>query len=254
MRFEGTMRLRAPLWLVFLVFVAAGAGAGAGEEPPPDPVRIEVQATRGRIIPQSKGGGGFERTFRFRAVPGEGNHWIRQELAVRGTVFDEEGTRKPVHLDVVEYYRVDSSGRTLQADSHYSQFWEARGGDLTITSTLTYGTLEAKKVGDTILLRSFILRGATDAEGEPVVMRKRTNREILPAERGERVTFAPHEGTIPTQYGYRVTWDARAGEGARTQPAGEIETGTWVPVLPAQTGPTRADARAQPIPELATRR
>ena len=226
---------------------AAMAGPSAPEAPS---IRIGVAASDGEIIPQSKGGGGFQRTFRFTATPGTANHWIRQSLEVRGTVFDAEGKSAPAHLDVVEYYRVDSTGRAIQADSHYSQFWEYCGGDLTITSTLTYGTLVPKKVGDTIVGKSFILRSATDAAGEFVTMRKRTTREAIPAERGERVEFQPAPGSLPTRYTYRVQWDARPGIGSRTQPSGEIEVGTWIIEIPEQTGPTRAVVRPRPIPRL----
>jgi hypothetical protein len=223
-------------------------GASAAPQAPPDPVRIEVAASSGAIIPQSKGGGGFQRTFRFTAVGGEANRWIRQTLAVRGTVFDAEGTSAPAHLDVVEYYRVDSKGRAIQADSHYSQFWEHCGGDLEISSTLEYGTLAPKRLGDTIMGKSFVLKWAKDAEGEIVTMRKRRNREEIPAERGERVEFRAQDGALPTRYSYRVRWDARPGVGPRTKPAGEIEVGTWQVVLPEETGPTRAAAREAPIP------
>jgi len=214
------------------------------------PVRIDVAASAGEIAPQSKGGGGWQRTFRFRAVPSEHNHWIRQALEVRGTVFDEEGNVDPVHLDVAEYYRVDGEGRAIQADSHYSQFWEARGGDLTLSSTLTYGTLEPFKRGDAILSRSFILRSAVDADGEPVEMRKRTTREVIPAERGEHVTFRRDASCIPTRYEYGVRWDARPGHGSRTQPSGSVDAGRWWRVLPEQTGHTRVEESPRPIPEL----
>lgn len=217
-------------------------------------IRIGVEASKGEIIPQSKGGGGFQRTFRFTATPGEGNHWIRQTLEVRGTVFDADGTSAPAHLDVVEYYRVDSKGRAIQADSHYSQFWDFCGGDLAISSTLDYGTLEAKRVGDPILAKSFILRSATDAAGEAVTMRKRRNREAIPAEGGEHVQFARDPGSIPTRYSYRVRWDARPGVGPRTEPAGEIDVGTWEVVLPERQGHTRAAARPAPIPRLGAAR
>ena len=223
------------------------AEAAAPEAPS---IRIEVAASKGEIIPQSKGGGGFQRTFRFTAVPGAANRWIRQTLEVRGTVFDVDGKSAPAHLDVVEYYRVDSSGRAIQDDSHYSQFWDFCGGDLTITSTLEYGALVPKRVGDTTLGKSFVLKWAKDAAGELVTMRKRTTREAIPAERGERVDFREDAKALPTRYEYRVRWDARPGFGPRTEPAGEIETGTWQVVLPAQTGPTRAEAAARPIPRL----
>jgi hypothetical protein len=231
-----------------LLCLAALAGLSAPEAPP-DPVRIEVAASEGEIIPQSKGGGGFQRTFRFTAVRGEANRWIRQTLEVRGTVFDADGKSAPAHLDVVEYYRVDSSGRAIQADSHYSQFWDFCGGDLEISSTLEYGTLVPKKAGDTIVGKSFVLKWARDAEGELVMMRKRTTFEAIPAERGERAEFRPQDGALPTRYGYRVRWDARPGVGPRTKPAGEIDVGTWHVVLPEQTGPTRAATRPAPIPE-----
>jgi len=236
--------VRHGLPLVVLVLAAAAA-----PEPPPDPVRIEVEASKGAIIPQSKGGGGFQRTFRFTAVGGAGGRWIRQTLEIRGTVLDADGKSSPAHLDVVEYYRVDSSGRAIQADSHYSQFWDFCGGDLEISSTLEYGTLEPKHLGDTIVGKSFVLKWAKDAHGELVTMRKRTTLEEIPAERGERVEFRAAEGVFPTRYSYRVRWDARPGKGPRTKPAGEIEVGTWHVVLPEQKGPTRAAERQMPIPE-----
>ena len=60
-----------------------------------------------------------------------------------------------------------------------------------IASTLTYGTLAPST--EPILAKSFLLRSATDAEGKPVTMRKRTTREPIPAERGERVEFRPED-------------------------------------------------------------
>jgi hypothetical protein len=224
-----------------------GVGLAAEDEGPRVPVRIRVDASRGEITPQSKGGGGFQRTFRFTAVPGEHNHWIRQVLEVRGTVLDAEGDSTPVHLDVIEYYRVDSSGRTIQPDSHYSQYWEFLGGDLTIRSTLTYGTLRSIRRGDTILSRSFILRSASDAAGNRVTMRKRTNRRVIPAEGGRRVEFRKGCGSIATHYAYRVRWDARR---SRTRPSGRIEVGTWWTDAPesSQGGHTAALARPRPIP------
>ncbi len=231
----------------------AAAGVARADGPPPETVTIAVAATKGQIIPQSRGGGGFQRTFRFTATPGKSGHWIRQLLAVRGTVLDAEGNSTPVHLDVTEYYRVGASGRTIQADSHYSQFWKFCGGDLTIVSTLVYGTLRSIKVGDTILGKSFILRSATDAAGEFVTMETRTTRQEIPAERGERVAFDPDPGAVPTSYRYRVAWDARPGVGPRTQPAGAIEVGTWFMEPPEQTGPTRERPRPRPIPQLETR-
>ncbi|MCK6459221.1 MAG: hypothetical protein L6Q95_04920 [Planctomycetes bacterium] len=230
-----------------LLCLAALAGLSAPEAPP-DPVRIEVAASEGEIIPQSKGGGGFQRTFRFTAVRGEANRWIRQTLEVRGTVFDASGRSAPAHLHVVEYYRVGSDGRAIQADSHYSQFWDFRGGDLEISSTLEYGALAPKRAGDTITGKSFVLKWAKDAKGELVTMRKRTTLEEIPAERGERAEFRTAEGALPTRYAYRVRWDARPGIGPRTKPAGEIEVGTWHVVLPEEKGPTRAVARPAPIP------
>ncbi len=217
---------------------------------PPAPILIRVQATRGRIIPQSKGGGGFERSFRFAAAPAEANRWIMQVLTVRGTLFDERGVTSPAHLDVVEYYRVDASGRAIQSDSHYSQFWEQRGGDLTISSTLTYGVLLPKRWGDAILLKSFMLASAKDAAGAFVEMKTRTTRQVIPAERGERVEFDADAGSIPTRYTYRVSWDARIGTGSRTKPSGKIEVGTWQQETPPQTGPTQAVVRMRPIPRL----
>ncbi|MHC4578355.1 MAG: hypothetical protein ACYTFD_10550 [Planctomycetota bacterium] len=227
--------------------------AQAGPPPvdePPVPIRIQVAATRGQIIPQSKGGGGFQRTFRFTAIPGKSNHWLRQVLEVRGTVFDAKGKSTPAHLDVIEYYRVGSLGRTIQPDSHYSQYWHHCGGTLTISSTLTYGTLVPKKRGDTILGKSFILRSAKDAAGKTVTMKTRTTRQVIPAEHGERVEFHLDRGSIPTHYTYRVQWDARPGRGSRTRPSGEMEVGTWRMELPKQTGPTVALVRPRPIPRL----
>jgi hypothetical protein len=222
--------------------------AAIAAEEPPSPIRIEVAASRGQIIPQAKGGG-FQRTFRFTAVPGKGNHWIRQALEVRGSVLDAKGRSTPVHLDIVEYYRVNSKGRTIQHDSHYSQYRDHCGGTLTIRSTLTYGTLAARKRGDTILARSFILCSARDAVGKDFTMRTRKG-ELIPAERGTRVVFHLHRGTIPTQYGYRVRWDARPGRGSRARPSGEIDVGTWKALLPKQTGSTVALVRPRPIPRL----
>ena len=217
---------------------------------PPEPIRIQVAATRGQIIPQSKGGG-FQRTFRFTALPGKSNHWIRQALEVRGTVLDAKGTSTPVHLDIVEYYRVNAKGRTIQNDSHYSQYRDHCGGVLTIRSTLTYGTLVARKRGDTILGKSFILASARDAAGKDFTMRTRKG-QVIPAERGKRVVFHLDRGTIPTQYTYGVRWDARPGSGSRARPSGEIDVGTWKAVLPRQTGPTVALVRPRPIPRLRT--
>lgn len=218
------------------------------EAPPPTPVRVSVAASEGEIIPQSKGGG-FQRTFRFTATPGESLHWIRQVLAVRGTVFDSEGESQAVHLDIVEYYRVDKSGRTIQCDSHYSQYRDHCGGDLTISSTLTYGALATRKQGDTIIGKTFILRWAKDGDGKLFTMRTRKGR-VIPAEKGERVVFRADTGAIPTRYSYRVQWDARPGRGSRTQPSGVMERGTWLVVLPEQKGPTVAAARPRPIPRL----
>jgi len=223
--------------------------ATPGAAPPPAPVRVHVAASPGRIIPLSRGGGGFQRTFRFRARPGRSGCWIRQVLEVRGTVLDAAGRSSPAHLDVVEYYRVDASGRTIQPDSHHSQYPEHCGGDLTIRSTLTYGTLETAKLGDTIVRKSFILRDAKDATGESVTMRTRKGW-VIPAERGARVAFKRDAGSIPSHYEYRVQWDARPGQGPRTQPSGEMETGTWYVEPPPQTGHTVAVARPQPIPDL----
>jgi len=240
---------------VFLVLAVSGIALVDAAEPPadgkpPDPIRIRVAATKGQIIPQSKGGG-FQRTFRFTAIPGKSSHWIRQVLEVRGTVLDAKGRVTPVHLDVIEYYRVDSSGRTIQADSHHSQYRDHCGGALTIRSTLTYGVLVARKRGDTILGKSFILRSAKDAAGKYFTMRTRKGQTI-PAERGRRVEFQLHRGTIPTQYTYGLHWDARPGRGSRSRPSGDIEVGTWKAVAPKQTGPTVAPIRPRPIPRLKT--
>lgn len=216
----------------------------------PAPIRIQVAASKGRIIPRSKGGG-FQRTFRFTAIPGKSNHWIRQVLEVSGTVLDAKGGSTPVRLDVTEYYRVNAKGRTIQHDSHYSQYRDHCGGNLTIRSTLTYGTLVARKRGDTILGKTFILRSARDAAGEYFTMRTRKGQTI-PAERGKRVVFHLDRGTIPTQYTYGVRWDARPGKGSRARPSGEIDVGTWKAMLPRQTGPTVALIRPRPIPRLNT--
>jgi len=242
-------------WWVFLVLAPPGiARVDAAEPPaaakPPEAIRIQVAATKGQIIPHSKGGG-FQRTFRFTAIPGKGNHWIRQVLEVRGTVFDAKGRSTPVHLDVIEYYRVNSSGRTIQSDSHHSQYRDHCGGALTIRSTLTYGTLLPRKRGDTILAKSFVLRSARDAAGEYFTMRTRKGQTI-PAERGTRVVFHLDRGTIPTRYTYGVRWDARPGRGSRSRPSGEIDVGTWNAELPRQTGPTVALIRPRPIPRLKT--
>jgi hypothetical protein len=107
-----------------------------------------------------------------------------------------------------------------------------------------------KRLGDTILQRSFVLRSATDAKGEEVTMRKRRNREVIPAEGGEHVDFRQDPGSIPTRYSYHVRWDARPGVGPRTQPAGEIEVGTFEVEIPEQTGHTQAIVRPSPIPRL----
>jgi hypothetical protein len=237
------MKLRAAL-------VWALLGVATAQEAAPDPILIEIVSSRGSIIPQSKGGGGFQRSFRFHAKPGKANHWIQQVLEVRGTVFDAEGRTKVAHLDVIEYYRVDAKGKAIQADSHYSQYWNHCGGDLTISSTLTYGKLERVKVGDTILSKSFVLRSCLDEKGEPVVMKKRTTKEIIAAEHGKRVRFEVDPGSIPTRYSYRVQWDARD---VRTQPSGTIEVGTYEQVLPEQTGHTRAEVRPEAIPVLGRR-
>jgi hypothetical protein len=235
--------------LASLLVLGAVLCAQQPDEPePPTQVRIAVAASAGEIIPQAKGGG-FQRTFRFTATPGASLHWIRQVVAVRGTVFDEDGKTLAVHLDIVEYYRVDASGKTIQHDSHYSQYRDHCGGDLEISSTLTYGRLEARKRGDTILGKTFILRGAKDGAGEHFTMRTRKGR-VIPAEKGKRVVFQVDPGSIPTRYAYRVKWDARPGHGRRARPSGEIEQGTWRVVLPEQKGPTKAVARSRPIPRL----
>ena len=164
------------------------------------------------------------------------------------SVFNEHGRTKPVHLDVTEYYRVDAKGRAVSADTHYSQFWSARGGDLVVSATLTYGTLEPIKRGDTIVSKSYILRWAKNATGELVTMKTRERpRQVIPAEHGKRVKFHAAAGALQTTYSYRVQWDTR---GSRTKASGEIETGTWTIEAPKQTGPTRAEARARPIPAL----
>lgn len=234
-----------------------GVGRARAERPdstePQQQIRIHVAATRGEIIPQSKGGGGFQRTFRFTAIPGKGNHWIRQVLEVRGTVFDAKGRSTRAHLDVIEYYRVSSSGRTIQGDSHYSQYWDHCGGSLTISSTLTYGMLRPKKRGDTILAKSFILRSAKDAAGRLVTMKTRTTRQVIPAEHGKRAEFQLDVGSIPTHYTYKVRWDVRPGRGSRTRPSGALSVGTWMMEPPKQTGPTVALVRPRPIPTLKKR-
>jgi hypothetical protein len=232
------MELRSAVLLVLIA-------AASAQEVAPDPILIELKSSRGEIIPQSKGGGGFQRSFRFHAKPGKANHWIQQVLEVRGTVFDAEGNTKVAHLDVIEYYRVDSKGKAIQTDSHYSQYWNHCGGDLTISSTLTYGKLERVKRGDTILSKSFILRSCLDEKGEPVVMKKRTTKDVIPAEGGQRVRFVVDPGSIPTRYSYRVQWDSRD---VRTKPSGTITVGTFEHVLPEQTGHTRAEVRPEAIP------
>jgi hypothetical protein len=234
--------LRTALVLAFAALLAAG-----GEEA----VRIKVAATRGLVIPQTKGGG-FQREFRFTAVPAQANRWILQRLRLRGMVFDIDGNETPVHLDVVEYYRVDSKGRTLQFDSHYCPYRQQRGGDLEISSTLTYGRLVAKKRGDTILSKSFVLKWAKDADGTVVPMRTRKG-QLIPAERGERVEFKHNPGSIPTHYAYSVQWDTRPGHGSRSRPSGSIEVGTWRIQPPKQTGTTVAVSRPKPIPRIKKR-
>ena len=218
---------------------------------PATPIRIQVAASKGQVIPQSRGGGGFQRNLRFTALPGRAGGWIRQALEVRGTVFDVNGRTKPVHLDVVEYYRVGRGGAAISPDTHYSQFFAARGGKLVITATLTYGALESKKRGDTIVSKSFVLRGATDENGKHVAMKTRTRpRQVIHAERGKRVAFITDPGSIPTKYTYGVRWDTRPGFGSRTQPSGAIDVGTWWSVLPKQEGHTKASATPRPIPRL----
>ena len=193
------------------------------------PVRIEVAATRGEIIPQSKGGGGFQRQLRFTAVPGRSSGWIRQQLTVRGSVFDATGRTKAVHLDIIEYFRCKTKGRT-RLDNHYSQYWSARGGALHIQARLTYGRVVPRKRGDTIVGKGFILRSCLDENGERVVMKTRTlPRQVIPAEYGKRVTFEPRKGALATTYQYRVNWDTRK---SRTKPVGSIGVGTWRVELP----------------------
>jgi hypothetical protein len=191
------------------------------------------------------------RTFRFTAIPGKSNHWIRRVLDVRGTVLDAKGRSTAVHLDVIEYYRVNASGRTIQPDSHHSQYRDHCGGTLTLRSTLTYGTLMPRKRGDTILAKPFILRSAKDAAGKLFTMRIRKGQTI-PAGHGKRVEFHLDRGTVPSQYTYGVHWDARSGSGSRARPSGEIDVGTWKVEAPKQTGPTVALIRPRPIPRLKT--
>jgi len=207
-------------------------------------VQIRVAASKGRIIPLAKGGG-FQRTFRFTATPAESNHWIMQVLAVRGSVLDARGGSVRVHLDVIEYYRVGSSGRAIQDDSHYSQYRDHGGGDLAIRSTLTYGTLRSLKRGDTILGKSFILRSARDANSDFVTMRTRKGH-VIPSEYGKRVAFEQDHDSVPVDYGYRVRWNSES----RARPSGAIEIGTWQMQSPRQTGPTVAVVRPRPIPAL----
>ena len=228
---------------MILLWAAAALAQG-----PATPVLIHVAASKGQLIPQSKGGG-FQRLFRFSAKPGRAGHWIRQALEVRGSVVDAKGATMAVHLDIVEYYRVGSSGRAIQPDTHFSPFRKHCGGALTIRSTLTYGTLASIKRGDMILGKSFILRGATNAVGKFVTMRTRKG-QVIPAEHGERVTFNRHAGSVPTRYAYAVTWDACPGTGSRTRPKGAIEQGTWQMEAPKQSGTTAAVVRPQPIPGL----
>ena len=235
---------------MLLVVPGAALADRRAADRPPEPIRIRVAASKGQIIPQSRGGGGFQRTFRFTATPGRSNHWIKQVLEVRGTVFDARGRSKDAHLDVIEYYRVDSSGKTIQHDSHYSQFHDFCGGDLTISSTLTYGTLRPIKLGDTILGKTFILRSCRDAEGKRVTMKTRTTRRTIPAERGKRVEFQAAPASIPTRYTYRVKWNACPGHGSRTRPSGEMDVGTWRIETPKQVGRTVATMPARPIPRL----
>jgi len=240
----GPRRSQTVVGLLCVLLLAAGTAAP----------RIRVAATDGEIIPQAKGGGGFQRSFLFRVDPVCEGRWIRQEVAVRGTVFGEDGTREAVHLDVVEYYRVNRKGRAIQADSHYSRFREAHGGDLKISAKLTYGALEPEKLGDPVMGKSFILRGAVDADGKPVTMRKRTTGEVIPAERGEKVAFRKEQGALTSRYAYEVSWDTRSGKGSRAEPSGEIERGTWQVDPPKSDDRTKEKARPRPIPELKRRR
>ena len=218
-------------------------------EPAPQ-VRITVAATQGEIIPQSRGGGGFQRTFRFTAKAGAALHWIRQELEVRGTVFDAKGSVTRAHLDIVEYYRVDAKGRAIQADSHYSQFEKMSGGNLTIRSSLTYGALKSLKRGDAIMGKSFILRGCADAAGKPVTMKTRKGR-VIAAEQGKQVKFTRSVGSLATRYEYGVAWDTRT---SRTKPSGKMQVGTWLIEVPKEKGKTSEVARSRAIPRLKARR
>jgi len=227
----------------------------AGAQPPPAPpvlVRIRVAGTKGELIPRSKGGPGYQRTFRFTATPAKSSHWIRQQLALRGTLVDVKGRTARAHLDVIEYYRVDASGRTLQPDSHRRKYPRHCSGTLTVTATLTYGTLVPKKRGDAIVGKSFILRSATNAAGKSVTMRKVTTGEIIPAEHGKRVVFHVDPGSIPTRYVYRPHWDACPGPGGKTELTGGIDAGTYKIEEPHQSGHTVAIVRPRPIPRLKT--
>jgi hypothetical protein len=211
------------------------------------PVTIRVAASAGEVIPRAKGGGGFQRTLRFTAHGGEALHWIRQDLQVRGSVTDDKDVTKVVHLDVTEYYRLGKNGRAVSPDTHYSQYWDYRDGDLTISAKLIYGMLKSIKRGDTITGKSFVLRSATNAAGKKVTMKTRTMpRRVIPAEHGKRATFERAPGAPATHYRYRVRWDGHR----RTKASGEVETGTWWVEVPEQTGPTRAAERRLPIPPL----
>ncbi len=220
-----------------------------GAQAAPKSIRIAVSATSGEIIPQSKGGGGFQRSFRFTVAPGPGesNQWIRQELRVRGTVFDKAGRSTAAHLDVVEYYRVNAKGRMIQPDIHYSQYPRYCGGDLVIKSKLTFGRLRTKKRGDTIVAQSFILKWAKDAASEFVIMKTRDRRRIIASEKGKHVEFEDNDEASASHYEYKVTWNACPGAGPRTKPNGTLEPGKWWVETPKQDGPTQAKEKPRPI-------
>lgn len=232
--------------LLTLVLLLA---ASANPQSAPKSIRIQVFASHGEIIPQSKGGGGFQRRFRLEVVPGPGesNHWIKQELKVRGTVFNKAGQPTRAHLDVVEYYRVNAKGRMIQPDIHYSQYPRYCAGDLVIRSKLTFGRLKTKKRGDTIVAQSFILKWAKDATGEFVIMKTRDRLRIIASEKGKRVEFESNENASASHYEYKVTWNACPGAGPRTKASGTLEPGTWWIETPEQTGSTRVANKPRPI-------